>query len=203
MERVITENYKRYCERISLYRKFGYDIEKERAFIIEKAQPLYGDILEVGTGKGYLTVALAKEGYHFTSIDISEDEQRFARLNIEYFGFEKQVDFNIENAESLSFKNGSFDVISSINTVDYFMNLFKVIDELIRIVSFEGKIILSDFSKEGLELVDKIHSSEGKRHKANQINLDDIAKYLLDKDFRIEKHGSRFQEILIAYHQLI
>ena len=60
MEGRVLENHKRYLERINLYRSFGYDVEKERRFVLEKSVPLYGNILEVGTGKGYFTVELAK-----------------------------------------------------------------------------------------------------------------------------------------------
>jgi len=197
------ENHKRYLERISLYKSFGYDIEQEREFIIEKSEPLYGDILEVGTGKGHLAIALAKEGYRFTSIDVSDQEQEIAKLNIKYLGLEKQVNFKIENAKKLSFKDKAFDIIFAVNVVHHLTAPFEVIDELIRLVSFEGKIILSDFSREGLDLIDKVHKSEGRKHGLTQAKLDDIEGYLAGKDFKIEKYKSNFQEILIAYHPII
>lgn len=203
MEEKLLENHKRYLKRINFYKNFGYDVEKERKFILEKACPLYGDILEVGTGKGYFTVELAKEGYGFTSIDISDEEQEFARLNTKYFGFEKLVDFKIENAEKLSFDDTSFDIIFSINTIHHLINPIKVMDELIRIVTLEGKIILSDFTKEGLEIIDKIHASEGRKHEAGRMILSDISEYLESKRFSIQKHTSRFQDVLIAYRQII
>lgn len=203
MQKELLENHKRYLERRKVYKNFGYDIEEERKFILDKAQPLYGDMLEVGTGKGYFTVELAREGRKFTSVDISEDEQRLARLNIEYFGLDKQVDFKIEDAEHLSFEDKSFDVIFSINTIHHFSKPFRVIDELIRIVSFEGKIILSDFTEKGLEAIDKVHASEGRIHEAGKSKLRDVEDYLLQKRFKTEKDGSSFQEILIAYHPVI
>jgi len=203
LEEKLLENHKRYLKRINFYKNFGYDVEKERKFILEKACPLYGDILEVGTGKGYFTVELAKEGYGFTSIDISDEEQEFARLNTKYFGFEKLVDFKIENAEKLSFDDTSFDIIFSINTIHHLINPIKVMDELIRIVTLEGKIILSDFTKEGLEIIDKIHASEGRKHEAGRMILSDISEYLESKRFSIQKHTSRFQDVLIAYRQII
>ncbi len=203
MEKETIENHKRYLDRVTYYKTFGYDFEKERKFILEKARPLIGRILEVGTGKGYFTLELAREGYSFTSIDISEEEQKLARLNIKYFGLDEKVDFRIENAEHLSFKDRSFDVIFSINTIHHLIDPFKVIDELIRIVTPGGKIILSDFSPEGLKVIDKIHASEGRKHEVGKINLKDIEDYLLRKNFRLEKHRSEFQEILIASHRVI
>lgn len=203
MDKEILGNHKRYLERKALYKSFGCDIDKERAFIIEKAQPIYGDILEAGTGKGHFALALAKEGYRFTTFDISEQEQNFAKLNLKYFGLDHLADFRIENGECLSFKDKSFDVIFSVNTIHHLISPYKVIDELVRLLTFEGKIILSDFTKEGLALMDKIHASEGNKHEVSKTTLSDIEQYLITKGFRTTKANSRFQEVLIAYHQLI
>ncbi|MDD5562045.1 MAG: class I SAM-dependent methyltransferase [Candidatus Omnitrophica bacterium] len=200
MEEELLANHKRYLERKGLYSSLGYDVDKERAFILEKAQPLYGDILEAGTGKGHFTLELAKAGYSFTTFDISETEQAFAKLNLRYFGLDKQVDFRIQNGESLSFKDKSFDVIFSVNTLHHLTNPYKVIDEFLRVLSFEGKLVLSDFTQEGLVLMNKIHASEGNKHEVGKTTLSDIEEYLIGKGFKVNKANSKFQEVLIAYH---
>ncbi len=200
MEDELLANHKRYLERKALYSSLGYDVDKERAFILEKALPLYGDILEAGTGKGHFALELAKAGYTFTTFDISETEQSFAKLNLRYFGLDKQVDFRIENGESLSFKDKSFDVVLSVNTLHHLANPYKVIDEFLRVLSFEGKLVLSDFTKEGLALMDKIHASEGNKHEVSKTTLTDIEEYLKEKGFRTTKTSSQYQEVLIAYH---
>ncbi len=199
LEKAIIENHKRYVERINFYKNFGYDIEEERRFILEKARPLYGDILEVGTGKGYLTLALAREGHKFTTVDISAEEQEFARLNIKHFGLEQKVDFLTRDARHLDFKDGSFDIVISLNMVHHLVNPFAVVDELTRVLKNEGRIVLGDFSKAGLALVNKLHKNEGKTHRVGLIGLNDIAKYLLSKGCKLEKDRTSFQEILVVY----
>lgn len=201
-DREVLENHKRYLERKALYSRLGYDVDKERVFILEKARPLNGDILEAGTGKGHFALELAKAGYKFTTFDISETEQNFAKLNLRYFGLDKQVDFCIEDGESLSFKDKSFDVIFSVNTLHHLIRPYKVIDELIRVLSSTGKIVFSDFTREGLVLMDKIHASEGGKHDVGKTTLADVEEYLGKKGFKIAKVASQFQEVLIAYHQL-
>lgn len=203
MENDIVANHKRYVERKALYSSLGYDVDKERAFILDKALPLYGDILEAGTGKGHFALELAKAGYSFTTFDISETEQAFAKLNLRYFGFNTQVDFRIENGECLSFKDKNFDVIFSVNTLHHLSNPYKVVDELVRVLSFEGKLVLSDFTKDGLTLMDKIHAREGNKHEVGKTTLADIEDYLIEKNFAINTANSKFQEVLIAYHQLL
>jgi len=203
LERAVIENRKKYLERKSLYKSFGYDIDKERAVIIEKARPFHGKILEAGTGKGHFALALAKEGCEFTTFDISEEEQRFAKLNLKYFGLDHWADFRVENGEHLSFEDNSFDVVFSVNTIHHLLNPYQVINELIRVLSLKGKLVLSDFTKAGLKIMDKIHAAEGKKHEVSKTTLSDINKYLIDNGFRTEKHRSSFQEVLIAYRKII
>ena len=76
-------------------------------------------------------------------------------------------------------------------------------DELIRIVSFEGKIVLSDFTKDGFEILDKIHVAEGRIHETAKFNLHDIEEYLGHKGFKIDRYESRFWEMLTAYKPAI
>lgn len=198
MEKAVIENHKRYLERKALYKTFGYEVDKERSFIIEQAKPIYGKILEAGTGKGHFALALAKEGYKFTTFDISEEEQKFAKLNLKYFGLNHSADFCIENGEQLSFKDKSFDVVFSVNTIHHLLNPYKVINELIRVISLKGKFVLSDFTKNGFKIMDKIHASEGNKHEVSKITLLDMGQYLMTRGFRINKANSRFQEVLIA-----
>lgn len=202
MEKEILENHKRYSERKKIYQNYGFDIDEERKFVLDKAKPISGNILEVGTGKGHFALILAREGYRFTSIDISEEEQRLAKLNLKYFGLEDFVDLRVENAGHLSFEDKSFNVIFSVNTIHHLENPFKVMDELARVITPEGKIVLSDFTRDGFDILDKIHAQEGKEHHKAVFNLKDINRYFWEKGFRTEEQNSRFQNILIAYMQV-
>ena len=80
------------------------------------------------------------------------------------------------------------------------INPYKVLDELVRLLSPEGKIVLSDFTKQGMALMDKIHASEGGKHEVSKTTLSDIEQYFIKKGFKVNKTSSKFQEILIAYH---
>ena len=117
MQKDIIENHIKYQKRVALYRTFGYNIDLERSFIIEKSLPVAGNILEAGTGKGYFTLALAQAGYKFFSLDISVAEQRFALLNLMYYGFQSQVTFLIADVESIPCNDGFFDVIFAVNMI--------------------------------------------------------------------------------------
>ena len=194
MNNEILENHKRYLERKALYKSFGYDVDKEREFILKQAEPVSGRILEAGTGKGHFALALAKAGYSFVTFDISPEEQRFAKLNITHFGFDKQVDFRIENGEKTSFLSGSFDVVFSVNVLHHLRNAYQVIDELIRLISSNGKLILA----EGFKVMDKIHGLEGNKHEVREVTLSDAENYLGNKGFKVIGTKSIYQAVLMA-----
>jgi len=198
LNKEILENHKKYLERKALYKSLGYDVDKERDFILQQAKPVYGKILEAGTGKGHFALALAKAGYCFVTFDISAEEQRFAKLNIAHFGFEKQVDFRIENGEHTSFSDRSFDVIFLVNVLHHLRNAFQVIEELIRILSPTGKIVLADFTEEGFKVMDKIHGLEGNAHEVGETKLADVEAYLRGKRFSARNIQSIYQQVLIV-----
>ena len=198
MDSEILDNHKRYLERVALFKSYGYDVERERNFIVEQAKPLHGKILEAGTGKGFFALALAKENLPFVTIDISADEQHYAKLNLSYFDFIKIADFKIQDAEHTSFPDGSFDIIFSVNVLHHLQNPYQVVEELSRILSSNGKLILADFTEEGFKIMDKIHALDGNTHEAGKIVLSDVESYLIKKGFSVIKTKSLIQEVLVA-----
>lgn len=198
MEDEILENHRRYLERKALYSSFGYDVDRERDFILDQAKPVSGKILEAGTGKGHFALALAKAGYLFVTFDISAEEQRFAKLNIAHFGFEKQVDFRIENGERTSFSDGSFDTVFSVNVLHHLSHPILVLDELIRIISSRSKLILADFTEEGFKVMDKIYGLEGQMHEVGKVTLSDAEAHLVKKGFSVKMVKSVYQRVLVA-----
>ncbi len=197
-ENEVIENHQRYLERVALYQKYGYDIEEERSFIIEKACPFSGNILEAGTGKGYFSLALARLGFYFTSFDISDAEQQYAKLNLAYYGLTSYVCFDVANAEWLPYENGSFDVIFAVNMIHHLPGVHKVCDEFIRILSPSGKIVLSDFNTQGFAIVDKIHTLEGKQHEVGASTMIGTKAILTEYGFTVEEHQGANQDVLVA-----
>lgn len=194
---IIQKNNERYLERKALFNRFGYDIDMERSVILDHAKPISGRILEAGTGSGHFALALAKAGYSFVTFDISEETLNQAKLNLAYAGFDNQVDFRRENGEHTGFINNSFDVIFSINVLHHLANPYQVIDEMIRILSENGKLILADFNDKGFKIMDDVHAFEGETHDRGNASLTDIAHYLKEKNYNIHRILTDTQEILI------
>jgi len=198
LEKVVLENHKRYLERGKFYRSFGYDLEKERDFILDKSLPISGEILEIGTGKGHFALALAKRGFSFTTVDVSEVDQEIAKLNIQYFGLEEQVVFRIENAQGLNFPDQSFDVIFSINVFHHLEKPLAALGEIVRLLRPTGKVVLSDFSEKGLEIINTCHTYEGRKHDYFEHRLDEAKYYFMDRGFAIREFQSELQRGIVV-----
>jgi len=197
MDKEIIENHHRFLKRVALYKEYGYDIEKERDFIIEKSLPVFGEILEVGTGKGYFTLALAREGFNFVSVDVSAQEQEYARLNLAYHGLEQQVCFDMADAECLPYEDASFDVIFSVNMIHHLSSVEKVCNELIRVLTAKGKMIVSDLNEKGFALLDAIHALEGRKHAVGG-TMDEIRVKLCNSGFVMSEYNAEIQNIIVA-----
>lgn len=198
MEKELIENHQCYLERVALYRKFGYAIEEERSFIIEKACPFSGNILEAGTGKGYFSVVLARLGFHFTSFDISAAEQQYARLNLAYHGLTSHVRFDVADLECLPYEDASFDVVFAVNIIHHLSSVRTACDELIRVLSPSGKMVLSDFNTQGFAIVDKIHALEGKQHELSAGTMIETKTILTNCGFKVDEHHGTNQDVLVA-----
>lgn len=195
---MIAENHRRYVERIALLKRFGYDVEAGRADVLEAGRPLEGRILEVGTGKGYFTVALARESCVLTSLDISEEEQSFARANVEYYGYTDRVDFRIGDAARLPFPDDSFDLVFSVNTIHHLAAPVAALDEMARVAAPTGRIVIADFNAAGFAAVDRAHRSEGRRHEAITATLEGLRAHLAGRGYDVTITRRETQDILVA-----
>jgi ubiquinone/menaquinone biosynthesis C-methylase UbiE len=165
--------------------------------ILKEAMPLSGVIADVGSGKGHMSLALASAGYNIDSIDISAEEQEFARLNLTYYGVIERVKFHIADAKKLFYKDSSVDCIFCVCVLHHVKDYLKVIEEFFRVTKPKGKIVLSDFSTEGLKVIGRMHESEGRHHETFIDGLLVIEDYLNKQGKAYKKLEQDYQDTLI------
>ena len=183
-------------ERLKLFKKYGYDMPKARNFILAKARLAKGSILEVGTGKGHMTVVLAKKGFKLVSIDLDKKAQDIARMHLKSIKRSKSVNLKIMNAERLQYKDNSFDYVISVNFIHHAKNPLKCLKEMIRVA--KNKLIIVDINKRGERIMEKVHRLDGHSHEISKMSLKEMEALLKKTGMKVNVYKDTCQTVLIA-----
>lgn len=191
----IDSNQKKILERKLIFKRYGYDQDVSRNFILEKCLPIYNPVLEVGTGKGHMAVLLAKYADVIT-IDISKDEQKAAQLNARFFEILHKIHFVACDAGKLPYKDLYFGLVVSVNAFHHFEEPFAVLSEMIRVC--KSKLVISDFNQEGFNIVRKVHNEEGGTHEEQCGDFSIVGAYLKEHGFSVKSYDGHHQKIYVA-----
>ena len=199
-EREIAENHALLLERNAVFQRFGYDFEKSADFVLSRSLPLPGRVLEIGTGKGRFLSALLRHVPLVTTVDLDGSEQRFARLNIAFEKPRGEVRFVIADAGSLPWRERTFDSAISVNALHHMNNLPRIADELLRVVTHRGKIVLADLDEEGLAIFDSVHAQEGRTHQRTGFCFEDLAKHFRSRGCTAVLSHGYLHVVLFAFN---
>ena len=100
------------------------------------------NILDVGTGPGFLALILAEMGHTITGVDISRGMIEKAQNNAKMMGLE--ADFRHADAERLPFEDESFDFLVNWHLLWTLPNPKETIEEWARVLKPEGAIVAID-----------------------------------------------------------
>jgi len=183
-------------DRLRLFKKYGYDIPRARNFILTKARFSKARILEVGTGKGQMAIALAKKGFKVISIDLDKKAQCVAKTSLKAMKLDKLVTLKIMNAERLQYKDDSFDYVISVNFIHHAKNPVGCLKEMLRVT--RKKLIIADINKRGERIMEKVHRLDGHSHAASRMTLVGIELFLKRAGMEVKVYRDICQIILIA-----
>ena len=182
-------------KKLKLFKKFGYDIPRARKEIVSKAK-LFGRVLEVGTGKGHLAVALAQKGLKIISIDMDKKAQQVALVNLKRLEFDKQITLKYMNAERLFYRDSFFDGVISVNFLHHARNPLRCIKEMIRVT--KNILVLADINKKGERIMDKVHALEGHSHPGSKVSFKDLKLFLRESGMKVKTYKNNCETVLIA-----
>lgn len=104
------------------------------------------NVLEVAPGPGYLSIELAKRGFHVTAVDISPDFVEIAKRNASEAAV--SVNFLEGNVSNLPFKDCQFDFVVCSAAFKNFKDPVKALCEIHRVLKQEGKALIIDMNHE-------------------------------------------------------
>lgn len=102
------------------------------------------DILEIGSGTGLITFAVAPSVHHIIAIDASEKMIQLSKAKQE----EKHIDnieFKTGNAVHTGFSPGTFDMVIAVNLMHLIPTPEKVLGEMTNVLKNDGNIILPTY----------------------------------------------------------
>ncbi len=112
-------------------------------------------VLDVGCGSGVITRLIApllKPGGNITGFDNSPDIISFARELAKKEDLTSVIQFKVGDAEDLPFSDKSFDSAFATRLLLHVISPQIVVEELIRVVKSEGKVVLMDWDFETLTI---------------------------------------------------
>jgi ubiquinone/menaquinone biosynthesis C-methylase UbiE len=192
-------NRRQILKREARLRRFGYDSPAAIRFVLAQALPVGGKVLEIGTGKGRFLIRLASHVESVTNVDVSEEEQRCARLNARYAGVEQRVRFVLQDAGRLPWPARTFDAAVSMNAMHHIAHFKQVLAEMLRVVKPGGKVVLADFSPRGFQILAREHRAKGKTHPREHHEFRELERLLRERGLATRLRKGANQEVLVAH----
>ena len=203
-ERSEVDENRKYREiRNEQYRSRGLDRDSMTGFVVDMAEPLPGKVLDIGTGKGFTAVELARRGADVTTIDLSEDELRAAYLHAVGTGVVDRIEFHLADGGDLPFEEGSFEVVTMINVLHHMENPGAVLPEIARVLIPGGRLVVSDFTDRGFDILEGMHREEGRSHDRQQgETIDGLASRFGDVGMKCIGRDRRFHQLVMVAEKI-
>lgn len=127
------------------YREFRYRTSWYIPEVIPFEKGRGKSVLEIGCGNGADGIMWASNGADYTGCDLTETAINATRDHFSFMALPGQ--FQIENAESLSFKSDSFDIVYSYGVLHHSPNTQQAINEVYRVLKPGGQAIIMLYHK--------------------------------------------------------
>jgi ubiquinone/menaquinone biosynthesis C-methylase UbiE len=192
----IAVNHAFFSERMALYKRYGFDQEEARRRFVNQVSEHNKSVLEIGTGRGYCTVMLARSFDRIVSVGLDGNEHRTAMLNAAYYGLLHKIEFVTADAGKLGYPDKSFDAVVSAFTFHHLDFLFKVMREMMRIA--DRQIVVSDFTEKGFDAVERVHRFEGRTHERKPGDFSIVGAYMKEFNFDVSVVEDEWQILYSA-----
>lgn len=166
-----------------LLRQWGYDLTGEYVEVLLKAgleKPR--TILELATGTGRMSAVLTRLGHKIITGDITQDRRSDVEKRITQI-YLSQVAFIKLDMERLPFADNSVDSIVCMNTLHELEHPRQCLQEIIRVHSRKGPLIVGDFNDLGFDMMLRLHRVVyGNDHSTGSLTMTE-AKPMLQQFF--------------------
>ena len=197
---LVKDNHKKYAERMFKYKQAGYDIQKHRDELVKflVALPTDAQILDVGTGKGHLALAIARKGWQCVSIDKSEEELHFATLNAVHFRLDNLIKLKEGDAKQIDYPDKTFSAVCCADLIHHVVQPDAVLLEMLRVCQSGGIIAISDLNENGEKIIADILKQDGKEHPVLGWKMEKVKQWFEKKGIKVNMYEKECETFVIA-----
>ena len=157
-------------------------------------------ILDVATGSGRMLMQLLGRGHSVVSGDIDRDALDRARERLGDLADKPTL--VILDVHKLQFEEGSFHAITFVNAIHEIDDPRGALDELKRVLTDNGKLLVVEFNSQGFELMEMNHKMQGKaEHRKGEMSTEQIDLYLRSSFDHVETRQSSITHAWVASGQ--
>jgi len=154
-------------------------------------------ILDVATGSGRMLLEIVKRGHSVVSGDI--DENALERAKERLGDLADKPTLVIFDAHKLQFDDNSFHAVTFVNAIHEIDDPRGVLDEITRVLTADGKLLVVEFNSQGFELMELHHRMQGRgEHPRGEMSTEEIDLYLRSSFDRVETRESSITHVWIA-----
>jgi ubiquinone/menaquinone biosynthesis C-methylase UbiE len=110
--------------------------------------PPDGQVLDVGTGPGFVAIEVARllrgTGYQVVGMDLSRAMLAIAAENAAREGLDGMITWREGDAKAMPFDDGTFDLVVCNDSLHHWEDPLPVFDEIARVLKADGKCIVRD-----------------------------------------------------------
>jgi demethylmenaquinone methyltransferase/2-methoxy-6-polyprenyl-1,4-benzoquinol methylase len=134
---------------LNRFLSFGNDVRWRKKAISQLKELQPQNVLDVATGTADIAILTYKilHAKKIIGIDISEGMLELGRKKIEKENLQQFIELQTGDSETISFTDNSFDAVTVAFGVRNFQNLEKGLQEMLRVLKPEGKLVVLEFSR--------------------------------------------------------
>ena len=155
-------------------------------------------VLDVGTGSGRMATVLTLTGYTVLSGDIDPGALERAHAKLLESGATGTILFTL-NAESMPFDDGSFNAVVCANAIHEMSNPKKVLEEMSRVCSKQGTLLVLEFSRLGFDMIASAHKIQNRgSHSEGLLDEVGIDEFLKAHFEQVRKYPLELNNVWVA-----